>query len=400
MADAEVDQHVPLSLRVAAAWSWRVLVVGLAVSALVALILRLQLVAVALFVGLFITALLSPMHARLVRWRWPRWLATVTVLVTLVIVLLGAAALVGGSIVNEWGALSASFQQGLDDIRRWLADGPFHVSDGQIDRWLANLQQAMSENQSSLVSGFVTTAATAAEVVSGAFLAFFASIFFLHDGHGISRWGLRLFPARAQEGAEEAGSAAWATLTGYVRGTVIIALVDGLAIGIVLTILKVPLAGPLAVLVFFGAFIPIVGALVTGFVAVVVALAAKGLITAVVVLAAIIGIQQLEGHVLQPVVMGRLVRLHPLAVVVAVTAGSLLGGIIGAVVAVPLVAVVNVVIRTYRGRSLTAEHVGATAQDATAQDATAQDATAQDASADEAADDQVSADEVASEPGQ
>lgn len=390
MADTDVDQHVPLSLRVAAAWSWRVLVVGLAVSALVALVLRLQLVAVALFVGLFITALLTPMHARLVRWRWPRWLATVTVLVTLVIVLSGAAALVGGSIVNEWDALSASFQQGLDDIRRWLADGPFHISDGQVDTWLANLQQAMSENQSSLVSGFVTTAATAAEVVSGAFLAFFASIFFLHDGYGISRWGLRLFPARAQEGVEEAGSAAWATLTGYVRGTVIIALVDALAIGIVLTILKVPLAGPLAVLVFFGAFIPIVGALVTGFVAVVVALAAKGLITAAIVLAAIIGVQQLEGHVLQPVVMGRLVRLHPLAVVVAVTAGSLLGGIIGAVVAVPLVAVVNVVIRTYRGRSLTAEDVVAAAQVASGDER----------STDEAADDEVSVDEMASESGQ
>ncbi len=384
MAADEVDQHVPLSLRVAAAWSWRVLVVGLAVSALVALVLRLQLVAVALFVGLFITALLSPMHARLVRWGWPRWLATVTVLVTLVIILLGAAALVGGSIVNEWGALSASFQQGLDDIRRWLAEGPFHISDGQLDAWLANLQEAMSENQSSLVSGFVTTAATAAEVVSGAFLAFFASIFFLHDGAGISRWSLRLFPVRAQEGVEQAGSAAWATLTGYVRGTVIIALVDAVAIGVVLTILKVPLAGPLAVLVFFGAFIPIVGALVTGFVAVVVALAANGLITAVIVLAAIIGVQQLEGHVLQPVVMGRLVRLHPLAVVVAVTAGSLLGGIIGAVVAVPLVAVVNVVIRTYRGRSSTLEEAGAAGDVASGGEALVEEASGAEAFAAEA----------------
>ena len=144
------------------------------------------------------------------------------------------------------------------------------------------------------------------------------------------------------------------TLTGYVRGTVIIAFVDALSIGIALTILRVPLALPLAVLVFFGAFVPIVGAFVTGFVAVVVALAANGLWTAVAVFAAILGVQQVEGHILQPLVMGRMVRLHPLAVVLAVTAGSLLAGIVGAIVAVPLVAVVNVVVRSYRARSLAA----------------------------------------------
>jgi putative heme transporter len=346
------DEHVPLSLRVAAAWSWRVLVVGVAVGAAVVAISRLQLLALAVFVGLLLTALLAPLHARLCAVGVPRWLATVLMIVGFIAVLLGAAVLVGGSIVNEWGELSVSFQEGLDDIRVWLADGPLHASQGQIDQWLATLQATLSDNQSSLVSGALTTATTAVEVVTGAFLALFASIFFLHDGRGISRWFVGLFPARSQEGVEHAGAAGWITLTGYVRGTVIIALVDATSIGIVLSLLRVPLAIPLAVLVFFGAFVPIVGALVTGFVAVVVALAANGLWTAIAVLAAIIAIQQVEGHLLQPVVMGRLVRLHPLAVVLAVTAGSVLAGIVGAVVAVPLVAVVNVVVRSYRERSV------------------------------------------------
>ncbi len=346
------DDHVPLSLRVAAAWSWRVIVVGVAVGAAVVAINRLQLLALAVFVGLLLTALLAPLHARLCAAGVPRWLATVLMIVGFLAVLIGAAVLVAGSIVSEWGELSVSFQEGLNDIRVWLADGPLHASQGQIDQWLATLQATLSDNQSSLVSGALSTATTAAEVVTGAFLALFASIFFLHDGRGISRWFVGLFPARSQEGVEHAGAAGWITLTGYVRGTVIIALVDATSIGIVLSLLRVPLAIPLAVLVFFGAFVPIVGALVTGFVAVVVALAANGLWTALAVLAAIIAVQQVEGHLLQPVVMGRLVRLHPLAVVLAVTAGSVLAGIVGAVVAVPLVAVVNVVVRSYRARSV------------------------------------------------
>ncbi len=346
------DSHVPLSLRVAAAWSWRILVVAAAVAALAVAVARLQFVALALFVALLLTAFLAPAHARLVRWSAPRWLATATTLLGFLAVLAGVVALISGSIANEWDTLSVAFQDGLDDIRVWLADGPLHASDSQINEWITNVQKALADNQSSLVSGALSTAATAAEVVSGAFLALFATLFFLHDGRGIGAWFVGLFPSRSQEGVTAAGTSAWATLTGYVRGTVIIAFVDAAAIGIALTILRVPLALPLAVLVFFGAFVPIVGAFVTGFVAVVVALAANGLWTAVAVFAVILAVQQLEGHILQPLVMGRMVRLHPLAVVLAVTAGSLLAGIVGAVVAVPLVAVVNVVVRTYRTRSL------------------------------------------------
>jgi predicted PurR-regulated permease PerM len=344
------DEHVPLGLRVAAAWSWRVLVVVAAVAVVVLAVARLQLLTLAIFVALLLTALLSPLHRRLVSWGWPRWLATTATVVGLVLVVLGLGALIGGSIANEWGTLSVAFQDGLDDIRSWLADGPLHASDSQIDQWLESLQQSVKDNQGFLVSGALSTAVTAAEVGSGALLAVFSTIFFLHDGRGIATWVVRLFPSRVQPDAVDAGDAAWTALTGYVRGTVIIAAVDAVSIGIVLTILRVPLALPLAVLVFFGAFVPIVGAFVTGFIAVVVALATQGVWTALIVLAAILAVQQVEGHVLQPVVMGRMVRLHPLAVVFAVTAGSVLAGIVGAVVAVPLVAVVNVVIRRLRDR--------------------------------------------------
>lgn len=343
-----VEEHVPLGLRVAAAWSWRVLVVASAAVVVVLVVARLQLLTLAIFVALLLTALLSPLHTRLMSWGLPRWAATTSTIVGFLLIVFGLAALIGGSIATEWDTLSTAFQDGLDEIRVWLADGPLHASDSQIDQWLASLQESIKDNQGFLVSGAVSTAVTAAEVGSGALLAVFSTIFFLHDGRGISDWVVRLFPATVQHRAVDAGGAAWTALTGYVRGTVIIAAVDAVSIGIVLTVLRVPLALPLAVLVFFGAFVPIVGAFVTGFIAVVVALATHGVWTALIVLAAIIAIQQVEGHVLQPVVMGRMVRLHPLAVVFAVTAGSVLAGIVGAVVAVPLVAVVNVVVRRFR----------------------------------------------------
>jgi predicted PurR-regulated permease PerM len=175
----------------------------------------------------------------------------------------------------------------------------------------------------------------------------FATVFFLLDGERIWAWLVSLFPQRSQAGVREAGSRSWAVLTAYVRATVIIAFVDAVAIGIALAILRVPLALPLAVLVFFGAFVPIVGAFVTGFVAVVVALAARGPVIALLVLLAIVVIQQVEGHLLQPLLTGRLVRLHPLGVVLAVTAGSVLAGLVGAIVAVPLAAVLTTVLGYY-----------------------------------------------------
>ena len=199
--------------------------------------------------------------------------------------------------------------------------------------------------------GALSGATIALEVLSGAAIAFFTTVFFLLDGERIWGWCVSLFPRRGQPDIRAAGLRSWAVLTAYVRGTILIAFTDGVFVGLSVAVIGVPLAVPLGVLVFFGAFVPIVGALVSGFVAVVVALAAKGVFAALAVLVAIIVVQQIEGHLLQPLVMGRLVSLHPLGVVLAVTAGSVLAGLVGAVVAVPVAAVLTTVLGYYGRRA-------------------------------------------------
>jgi len=203
----------------------------------------------------------------------------------------------------------------------------------------------MSANKGALAAGALTTAATVGEVLAGIFLALLTLFFFLRDGAQIWEFLCRLLPRPARIPATRAGRYSWVTLVSYVRATVLVAFVDAVGIGIGLAILRVPLALPLAALVFLTAFIPVIGATLSGAVAVLVALVTQGPITALIVLAIVIAVQQLEGHVLQPLIMGRAVAIHPLAVILAIAAGVVLAGIIGALVAVPIVAVLNTGIR-------------------------------------------------------
>jgi predicted PurR-regulated permease PerM len=203
----------------------------------------------------------------------------------------------------------------------------------------------MRNNQEKLTSGALSTAATVTEIVTGALLTLFTLIFFLHGGRNIWQFVTRIFPTNVRDRVRDAGRAGFGSLIGYVRATFLVALVDAGGIGTGLAIMGVPLALPLASLVFLGAFIPLVGAVVAGFLAVIVALIAKGFVYALITLALIIAVQQLEGHVLQPLVMGRAVSVHPLGVVLAIAAGSVLAGIVGALLAVPTVAFLNSAIR-------------------------------------------------------
>jgi predicted PurR-regulated permease PerM len=196
-----------------------------------------------------------------------------------------------------------------------------------------------------IASSAFGAAATALEVVSGAGIALFATIFFVHDGPRIWAWVTSLFPPGARAHVDDAGQLSWSTLSSYARGTVVIAAIDAAGIGVGAWLIGVPLAGTIAVLVFFFSFIPIVGALLSGLVAVLIALATQGLTAALLMLVIVILVQQLEGHILQPVIQGKLVAIHPLAVVLAVAGGSIVAGLIGAVIAVPIVAVANVLVR-------------------------------------------------------
>ena len=227
-----------------------------------------------------------------------------------------------------------------------MADpGPAHLSKDQINNAGNSAIEALRNNQTKLTSGALSTAATVTEIVTGALLALFTLIFFLLGGRNIWQFVTKIFPETVQERVRDAGRAGFQSLIGYVRATFLVALVDAVGIGTGLAIMGVPLALPLASVVFLGAFIPLVGAVIAGFLAVVVALLAKGFVYALFTLALVISVQQLEGHVLQPLVMGRAVSIDPLAVVLAIAAGGVLAGIVGALLAVPIVAFLNSAVR-------------------------------------------------------
>jgi predicted PurR-regulated permease PerM len=344
------DDEVPRAVRVAAAWSWRLLVVAAAVVAVVLMVNRLKPLFLSLFIALLFAALLSPAVRAVQRLVRSRGAATAIVLIAGIALLVAVGSFLAIQISGQVKDLGTTFSDGVDQIRRYV-ESTLGISDSTLNGYIDQIRQSLSKNRDSLVAGAVSGAAIAVEVVTGAFIALFATIFFLLDGDRIWRWIVSLFPRRAQHGVDEAGSLSWVVLTGYVRGTLIIASTDALFIGIAIAIIGVPLALPLAVLVFFGAFIPIVGALISGFVAVAVALAANGPVAALLVLASILAVQQIEGHILQPLVMGRFVSVHPLGVIFAVTAGTILAGLVGAVVAVPVAAVGTTVFGYYGRRA-------------------------------------------------
>jgi putative heme transporter len=339
------DLDVPRGLRVAAAWAWRVLLLVIALLAVLYVVAKLQLVVVPLAIAILLSALLSPLIGLLLRAKLPRTLATTIVMIAGIAAVAGVLTLVINQFVDGLPQLSAKAQDGLEQIQDSLQSGPLHLSEDKVQALFANVQAWFGNNQETLTSGALSTATTLGHVLTGLFLVLFSTFFFLRDGRRISRFLIGLLPGRAQASTVSAADVSWTTLVSYVRATVLVAFIDAVGIGLALVILRVPFAFPLAALVFLGAFIPIVGATVSGAVAVLVALVDQGLVVALILLGAVIAVQQLEGHVLQPLIMGRAVAIHPLAVIVAIAAGIVLAGIIGALVAVPIVAVLNTGIR-------------------------------------------------------
>jgi putative heme transporter len=339
------DAEVPHSLRIAAAWSWRLIVVGLLGWVLLRFIGIISIVVVPLAIALLLSALLSPAVGWLFRLRLPRSLATFLVMICGLAAVAGTLTLVINQFVDGLPQLTNNASAGVRQIQQWARTGPLHLSDAQVNQAIDAAQNWINSNTSRLTATGVATAATLLELLTGALLVVFSTFFFLRDGRKIWRFIVRLFPINARWSLSDAGEASWATLGAYVRATVLVAFIDAAGIGLALVILRVPFPFPLAALVFLGAFIPIVGASVSGAVAVLVALVDKGWIIALIVLGAVIFVQQLEGHVLQPLIMGRAVAIHPLVVIMSIASGVVLAGIIGALVAVPLIAVLNTGVR-------------------------------------------------------
>jgi predicted PurR-regulated permease PerM len=334
---------VPRGMQIAAAWAWRVVALAAAAWVLLQVIARTQLVLVPVLVALLLAALLQPIAAALVKRGVPRALAAALVLIGGILGIAGLVWLVVDQFRGGFGDLSAQVDDGITEIQDWLINGPLGLSQTQIDNAFDSARNSLTENRETLTSGAIGAATTAGHVLTGLLIALFATFFLVKDGAQIWRWIVRLFPGDTRARADGAGQRAWQTLISYVRATLAVAFVDAVGIGVGAAVLGVPLALPLAVLVFLGSFVPIVGATVSGLVAVLVALVAKGPVTALLLLGVVLLVQQLEGHVLQPLLLGRAVKVHPLAVVLAIATGVLLAGIVGALVAVPIVAVANTV---------------------------------------------------------
>jgi predicted PurR-regulated permease PerM len=344
-ADPLADNAVTPLVRKAAAWAWRLLILFAALLALLWLVKRLEVIFVPVALATIIAALLMPAVDFLDRRGAPRGGGVALVMLTGIAVVGGLLTFVVSQFIEGAPALVAEVTRSIDGVRGWLVDGPLHLSRDQIDNAGNAAIEALRDNQERLTTGALSTAGTITEILTGALLVLFTLIFLLHGGRNIFGFVTRVFPEDVRERVRDAGRAGFHSLIGYIRATFLVALVDAVGIGAGLAIMGIPLALPLASLVFLGAFVPLIGAVITGFLAVIVALLAKGFVYALITLGLIIAVQQLEAHVLQPLVMGRAVSIHPLAVVLAIAGGAVLAGIVGALLAVPTIAFVNSAVR-------------------------------------------------------
>jgi len=335
------DAAVAPLVRKTAAWSWQLLIIAAAAWVLLQFVMRLGVVIVPAALALMLTALLVPAVDFLNRRGAPRGGAVALVLICGLALVGSILAFVITQFADGLPDLADQVTRSIDSARHWLISGPLHLRPDQINHFGDTAIQTIRDHQQELTSGALSTAGTVTEIVTGALLALFTLIFLLLGGRNIWRFMTQIAPATARQRVGDAGAAGFHSLTGYVRATSVVALVDAVGIGTGLAIMGIPLALPLASLVFLGAFIPLVGAVLSGFVAVVVALLAKGFVYALITLGLIIAVMQLEAHVLQPLVMGRAVSIHPLAVVLGIAAGGVLAGVVGALLAVPTIAFIN-----------------------------------------------------------
>lgn len=331
---------VPRPVRQASEWAWRLLLIAAAGWVLVKVIGTLSEVVIPLVVAALLAALLRPAMARLER-HLPRGAAAgITVLGTIVVIS-ALLTLIGSQFSSGFGDLTDQVAEGLQQVRDWLTN-TFHLSDAQFTQYFDTIKKQI-QSGGNVADTAAAFGLTATHAIAGLFIALFTLFFFLYDGARIWAWVVRLFPRSARGRVDSSGHIAWGQLSAFTRATIMVAAVDAIGIMIGALVLRVPFALAIGVLVFLGAFVPIIGAALSGSVAVLLALVDRGPIVALLMLLVVIAVQQLESHVLQPFLLGRAVRIHPLAVILAIATGVIVAGIVGALVAVPLVAVANAV---------------------------------------------------------
>lgn len=350
-SDRSLDEDIPYGVRIAASWAWRLGLILVVAGALIWLLSKISFLIIPVMVAALLAGLLSPVTRWLRRRRLPNGAAVALTVLGFVGVIAAALALVGRQLSAGFGELWSQALEGVQQVQGWLAEGPLHLTAAQIDTYIQEGTSALQNNSSSILNGALTFGSTAGHFAAGLLLAMFVLIFFLLQGEQIWAFLVRLMPRKARPAVYGAGRRGWTSMVSYARIQMFVAFVDAVGIGVGAAIIGVPLALPLGVLVFIGSFIPVVGALVTGAVAVLLALVANGLVNALFMLGIVLLVQQLESHILQPLVMGKAVSLHPVAVILSVAAGSYLAGIPGALFSVPILAVANSAVRYIAGRT-------------------------------------------------
>ena len=336
---------LPLGFERATEWSWRFLVIAAASAVGLFLVIQLNFLIVPLLISVLLAALAAPLAIALRAIRFPRWLATLTTMVVFLAVITGLVWLVVGELVRGWESLRDRTIIAYDDFVLFLLDSPLEVSEAQLDTWFSALVEESNIDSAWLLSGALSVTSSVGSWLVGAGIALFALVFFIHDGARIWEYLVSWFPRLARPAVLGSGRAGWETLLSYVKVQIFVAFVDAVGIGLGAFFLGLPLVAPIAIGVFLGAFVPIVGGTVAAALAILVALVYEGPLTALIMLIIVLAVQQLEGQVLQPLVMGAAVRIHPLAVVLAVAAGGYLAGIPGVLFAVPVVAFINVAVK-------------------------------------------------------
>jgi putative heme transporter len=322
-----------------AAYAWRFLVIVGAAGVAVYALIQLRLIVIPVIVALFLSTILAPPAQWLTARRLPHLLSTWIVTLVAIGVFAGAFALIAPQVASEFGRLGQDIRSGSQQLIQWLSEGPLNLTEQEINRFVDQAAERLRENSSTFAQGALAGAIKAVEIVAATILMVVITFFFVKDGKSMWAWITKHFSDSNKRDVDEIGTRAWATLSAYVRGTALIALVDAVLIGSALLLVGVPLVVPLALLTFFGGFFPVVGAFAAGLVAVLVALATGGFTDALIIGVVITAIQQIEGDLLQPLILGRAVKLHPIVVLLSLTAGGVLAGIAGAFLAVPIAAV-------------------------------------------------------------
>lgn len=341
------DDKVAPGMRVAAAWSWRILLVLAVLAVLGFLLVQLRYVAIPFFIGVLLAALLVPFSNWLQSKGWPKWLAVAVNELAVIAVIGGLVTLIVFQVRAGWPALQERTLERYDDLKEFLLQPPFELTDADITAYVDGLFAGIGDNLSSLVDPALEIGSLGGHILAGLVLTLFTTLFILIDGRRIWQWLVRLFPNSARAAVVGGGEAAWITLTTFVKVQIMVAAIDAIGIGVgawalgFFTGREFPLVIPIAIAVFLASFVPVVGAVVSGAMAVFVALVFLGPVESLVMLGIVILVQQVEGHVLQPLLVGSVVKIHPLAIVLAVATGGFVAGIPGALFAVPLVAVLN-----------------------------------------------------------